>query len=161
MKALFAILLVAGTVQTTPAFAQSSTASPLLRRWPGDGSRLPVGAEAGPKSVTFTFADAGGGKWATDVAIVDAAGVQMHSSATVALDGTSVPIKGATLEADTVALKSPAPNVLIMGLAKDGHPASTRIYAVAPDGQTLVETSVYAGDNGVPIMRTYYLTRLR
>lgn len=161
MKALLAILLLVGLTHNASVLAASSAASPLLGTWAVDTARLPMAPEARPKSVTFIFTEAGEGKWTTDVAIVDAAGVQLHSFATVALDGTSVPIKGATLEADTVALKHPAPNVLIMALAKDGHPASTRIYAVAPDGQTLVETSVYAGDNGVPIMRTYYLKRVR
>lgn len=160
MKALLATLLCAGLMQNAAVFA-APAASPLLGTWAVDTARLPMPPEARPKSVTFTFADAGEGKWATDVAIVDVAGVQMHYFATVALDGTSVPIKGATLEADTVALKSPAPNVLVMGLAKDGHPASTRIYAVAPDGKTLIETSVYFGDNGAPIMRTHYFTRVR
>jgi hypothetical protein len=161
MKAWFAVLPFVLAMHSAMALAQPPAASPLLGQWAVDVSRLPMAPEARPKSVTFTFADAGEGKWATEVAIVDPAGVQLRSFATVALDGTSVPIKGATLEADTVALKHPVPNVLIMALAKDGHPASTRIYSVAADGKTLVETSVYADDKGVPVMRTYELTRIR
>ena len=90
----------------------------------------------------------------------DAGGVQMHSVSTAALDGSAAPIKGG-MEADTVALQSPGSNVLIMALSKGGVPGSTRIYTAAPDGKSLVETAVYFGDHGVPIMRTHYFTRVR
>ena len=74
MKALVAMLLAAAAVQVAPAHAQSSNASPLLGSWAVDVSRLPIPPAARPKSVTFTFSDAGGGKWTTSVDIVDAGG---------------------------------------------------------------------------------------
>lgn len=160
MKASIAVVLLCGLIQGTAALAASPAASPLLGRWAVDTARLPLAPQARPKSVTFTFADAGGGKWKTEVDIVDAGGVQIHSVATSALDGSSAPIKGGT-EADTVALENPSPSVLIMALSKGGVAGSTRIYTVADDGKSMVETAVYFGDHGVPIMRTHYLTRLR
>lgn len=160
MKALFAVLLLAGAMHNAPALAHSSSASPLIGSWTVDVSRLPTPPAARPKSATITFGDAGSGKWITHVDIVDAGGGESHAVGTSALDGTASPVQGSP-EADTVALKSPAPNVLVMALAKDGHPASTRIYAVAADGKSLVETAVYFDDNGVPIMRTHYFTRVK
>jgi hypothetical protein len=38
---------------------------------------------------------------------------------------------------------------------------STRIYAVLPDKRSLVETAVYPGKDGVPVMKTNYFTRVR
>ena len=160
MKAVIAILLIAGVIQGAPTLARSSTASPLLGSWAVDVSRLPIPPAARPKSVTFTFSDAGGDKWATHVDIVDASGVASHATSIAALDGTPAPIKD-SIEADTVALKLPAPNVLVMDLVKGGTPASTRVYTVAADGKTLTETVAYAGGNGLPMMRTNYFTRVR
>lgn len=96
MKALLALLLIAGAVQATPAFARSSAASPLLGSWAVDVTRLPIAPSARPKSVTITFSDAGGGKWTTHVDIVDASGVASHVGSTVALDGTAAPVKDAS-----------------------------------------------------------------
>lgn len=160
MKALHAILLVAGVIQTMPALAQSSTASPLLGSWAVDVTRLSIPAAARPKSVTITFSDSGGGKWTTHVDIVDASGSASHAVSHAALDGTVAPVKN-SIEADTVALKLPTPNVLVMDLVKKGIPASTRVYTVAADGKTLTETAAYAGGDGLPMMRTNYFTRVR
>jgi len=160
MKASVAVVLLCGLIQGTTALAAPSTASPLLGSWAVDTTRLPMAPEARPKSVTFTFGDAGAGKWTTEVDIVDAGGAQIHSVSTTALDGSSAPIKGG-IEADTVALKNPSPRVLVMALSKGGIPGSTRIYTVADDGKSMIETSVYFGDHGEPIMRTHYFTRVR
>jgi hypothetical protein len=160
MKALVATLLIAAVIQGAPAAALSSAASPLLGSWAVDVSRLPIPPTARPKSVTITFSDAGGRKWTTHVDIVDANGAASHAVSNAALDGTAAPIND-SLEADTVALKLPAPNVLVMDLVKKGVPASTRVYTVAPDGKTLTESVAYAGGNGLPMMRTNYFTRVR
>jgi len=160
MKTLFAILLIAGVIQSVPALARSSTASPLAGSWAVDVSRLPIPPEARPKSVTITFIDAGSGKWTTHVDIVDGGGSESHAVGTAALDGSATTVTGSN-EADTVAVKMPEPNVLVMALAKGGIPASTRVYAVAADGKSLVETAVYFGGNGLPVMRTNYFTRVR
>lgn len=160
MKALVATVLIAGVIQVAPVLARSSIASPLLGSWAVDVSRLPIPPAARPKRVTFTFSDAGGGKWTTQVDIVDASGAASHATSTADLDGTPAPITNST-EADTVALKLPAPNVLVMDLVKGGIPASTRVYTAAADSKTLIETASYAGGNGQPMMRTNYFTRIR
>lgn len=121
---------------------------------------MPAPPAQRPRSVRFTFADAGNNKWTTHVDIVYAPGQEIHSVGTAPLDGTLSAVENSP-EADTGAVKQPAPNVLVMALRKEGVLVSTRIYAVMPDGQTLVETAVYPGTDGVPIMKTNYFTRDR
>jgi hypothetical protein len=84
----------------------------------------------------------------------------VHSSGTAALDGTPSAVKNSP-EADTAAVKLPSPDVLVMALLKNGVLVSTRIYAVLPGNRSLVETAVYPGKDGVPVMKTNYFTRVR
>jgi hypothetical protein len=160
MRSFFAILLFAAAIQTAPATAQTS-ASPLFGTWAVDVSRLPMPPEARPKSVTFTFRDAGAGKWTTNVDIVGGDGSERHMATTYAPDGTPSPIEGDKAEADTGAVKLPTPSVMVLALGKRGIPASTRVYTVAPDGKTMLETAVYFGNDGKPVMRTNYFSRVR
>lgn len=162
MKIVFAIVLAAFSVLSGSALASSPGASPLVGSWAVDVSRLPIPPLARPKSVTITFADAGGGAWITHVDIVDAGGVESHAVGTATLDGKPTPVTGSA-EADMAAVEMPVPNVLVLSLGKGGSPASTRIYAVAPDGKTMIETVVYFWDRGQPIppMRTNYFRRVR
>lgn len=160
MKALVSILLAAVLIQHAPAFARSPSASPLVGSWAVDVSRLPIPPEARPKSVTFAFNDAGNGKWSTQVDIVNADGTKLHSQGIAPLDGTPTAVKD-SIEADITAVKMPAPNVLIMQLGKGGIPASTRIYTVAADGKSMIETAAYFDQHGKPILRTNYFTRVR
>lgn len=157
MKALLGTLLLAVAVPATPASAAS--ASPLLGSWAVDLSRLPMPPEARPKSVTITYSDAGGGKWRADVDVLRPDGSKDHAESVYPLDGTPVPVAG-NFEADTTAARLPEANVMIMALAKGGVPASTRIYAVAPDGKTMTETAVYFRD-GKPVMRTNHFVRVK
>jgi hypothetical protein len=161
MKRVVSILLVAGAVAGTPALAQASNTSPLLGTWAVDVSRLPMPPEARPKSVTFTFSDVGGGKWTTKVDILGGDGSERHMASTYALDGTPAAIQGDTAEADVGAVKLPAPNVMVLELGKNGGPASTRVYTVAPDGKTMIETAAYPGNDGKPSIRTNYFNRVR
>lgn len=159
MKTFFALLLTAGLLTGTPLLAKTAESSPLAGKWAVDVSRIPVPPEARPKSVTITFGDAGG-KWSTQVDIANADGTQLHAEGTAPLDGTPTPVTG-SLEADITAVKMPSPHVLVMQLGKGGVPASTRIYTVAADGKTMVETVAYFGQDGKPILRTNYFTRVR
>ena len=121
---------------------------------------MPLPPDQRPKSVRFTFGVEGDNKWTTHVDIVYAPGNEVHSVGTAALDGTLSPVKDSP-EANGAALKLPAPNVLVMALQEDSVLVSTRIYSVLPDGRELVETAVYPGKNGLPVMRTNYFTRVR
>ena len=143
----------------TPVHAQSAAPSPLFGAWSVDVSKLPIPPEFRPQRVVITFSDAGALQWKTDVEIVDAAGRSTHQISVHDLNGTPVPITNG-LEADIVSARSPAPGVLILALGKGGIPASTRIYTVQPDGVSMTETAVYFGEDGKPIMRTNYFTRV-
>ncbi|WP_130618851.1 hypothetical protein [Dyella amyloliquefaciens] len=153
-------LTAAATSGSSTEIATHFTASPLLGSWTLDTSRMPVPPAQRPRSVRFTFADAGNNTWTTHVDIVYAPGEEVHSVGTAPLDGTLSAVENSP-EADTGAVKQPAPNVLVMALRKGGVLVSTRIYSVMPDGQSLVETAVYPGNDGVPIMKTNYFTRVR
>ena len=76
------------------------------------------------------------------------------------LDGRPTPVKS-NFEADVSATFMPRPEVLIMPLAENGNPASTRIYSVKPDGLSMVETVAYFGADGQPVLRRNYFSRLR
>lgn len=160
MKMFFTILLAAVLVHDVPALAGTSKPSPLVGTWAVDVARLPMPPEARPKSVTIAFSDAGEGKWTTRVDIVDAGGGKNHAEGTAPLDGTPTPVTG-SMETDITAVKMPEPHVLVMQLGKGGNPASTRVYAVAADGKTMVETAAYFGQDGKPILRTSYFKRVR
>jgi hypothetical protein len=142
-------------------FAAASAASPLLGTWAVDVSRLPVRAEARPKSVTFTFTEVDGAKWKTDVDIRGGDGSERRMTSTCALDGSPCTISGDTMEADSAAMKLSQGNVLVIALTKEGAPASTRIYAAAPDARTMIETAVYFTEEGKPVMRTNYFSRVK
>ncbi len=163
MKTLATILLVVGLLQGAPAAtqsvpAQAAAASPLLGRWSLDVSRLEAG---GPKSVTIAFGNAPDGKWTMSVDILGADGSLRHTTGSYTLDGSPSHALGDTAEADIGAMKLPAPNTLVLGLTKHGVPASTRIYAVAPDGKSMTETASYFGRDNLPVLKTSYFTRMR
>jgi hypothetical protein len=160
MKVFFAILLGAVLLPGVPTLASSADGSPLIGSWTVDVTRLPMPPQARPKSVTVTFSDSGPGKWTTNVDIVDSTGAESHSVGTNSLDGMPAPVTG-SIEADVAAVKMPAPNVLVLMLAKEGIPGSTRIYSVSADGKTMIETATYFGDKGQPLMRTHYFSRVR
>lgn len=155
-----AMLLAVGAAQTALAVERPPATSPLLGSWTVDLSRLPLPPAARPKRVTITFGDAGDGRWTTEVDIVDAAGTATHAVGTATLDGTPEAVEGSS-EADIAALTQPTQDVLVMSLGKQGRPASTRVYAVARDGRTMVETAAYFGTDGRPIMRTTHFSRVR
>ncbi|MBB3228508.1 hypothetical protein FHW69_003150 [Luteibacter sp. Sphag1AF] len=154
--ACVAVVATSTTLAAGPA--APATMSPLLGSWLLDTSRLPMPPDQRPKSVRFTFADAGSNKWATKVDIVYASGEEVHSVSKPGLDGTYVNLDSSP-EADHVALTHPVPNVLVMALQQDGVLVSTRIYSVAPDGNNLVETVVYPGNDNTRVMRLNHFTR--
>ncbi|HEX7803683.1 MAG TPA: LuxR family transcriptional regulator [Pseudoxanthomonas sp.] len=159
MKTMIAAALAAVVLQTVPAFAKQPTPSPLAGRWAIDVEKLPIPPEARPKSVTLDFHEADGGKWTTKVEILDQNGGKMHAEATLPLDGTPGKVNG-NYWADVSAMKMPAPNVLVMQLVDHGNPASTRVYSVSGDGNTLTETKAFFGKDGSPILQTNLFTRV-
>jgi len=160
MKLLPAVLIALALAQAHTVHAEPSAIATLAGQWAVDVSRLPIPAEVRPRSVTVTFAEAAGGRLATRVEVVDAAGAISYAESVAELNGSPVAVKG-NLEADTAAAAMPAPGVLIMQLARSGVPGSTRVYTVAADRKSMIETAANFGDDGRPFMRTNYFSRLR
>jgi hypothetical protein len=160
MKMLLACLLAAAALPVAPADARPSTDAGLAGSWAVDVSRMPLPPAARPKSVTITFRDAGDGKLAMDVVIVDAAGAESRMASTAPLDGTPVALEP-NPEADSAAMRMPGPNVLVLGLGRNGMPASTRTYAVDAGGEAMTEIASYVGTDGKPLLRVNHFTRVR
>lgn len=55
-----------------------------------------------------------------------------------------MPVGGNFAEINSVALRQPDPETLVMTLAKGGERFSTRVYTVAKDGRSMTETIVWA-----------------
>jgi hypothetical protein len=140
--------------------AEPKVRADLLGSWTVDTSRLPIPAEARPKSVTITFSDEGADRLRTRVEVIDPAGARLEAEGVTPLDGSPTPVTS-NFEADVSATTMPRPDVLIMQLAKNGSPASTRIYSVGVDGRTMIETVAYFRPDGQPVLRKNYFARLR
>lgn len=160
MKRLAAILLLCALPPANALAADETPNTALFGAWAVDTSRLPMPPAARPRSVTLTFSAAGKGHVRIQVAIVDPAGEKREADGVTPLDGTPTQL-AANFEADASATLMPRPEVLILQMAKDGSPASTRIYAVNPDGDSMIETVAYFDAEGRPKLRKNYFTRLR
>jgi hypothetical protein len=158
MKTLLAPLIAIALLHSTPAFAESPGGSPVLGRWLLQVDKLTTPPETHPKRVDLDFHDAGDGKIATHVVIVDRNDHAMESQSVLSLDGTPGKATG-TYWVDLCAAKMPAPNVLVMQFAYQGQPTSTRVYSVGADG-VLTETEAYFKPDGTPAMRTAFFTRV-
>ena len=141
------------------AFAAEPRA-PLLGSWALDLMRSEIPPEARPRSVTITYRDAGAGKWNTTVNIVGSNGHKIDATATYPLDGTPAAGTGYP-NVDTIAVKVPAPNVMVAAFYKEGMPRSTRTYIVSADGRTMTENIVWLNLNGKPEIATNRFSRVK
>lgn len=142
--AALALALAAGTA-TMPETAdtvQAVQAAPLAGTWSLDVARLPENER--PEAVTITFTPQPDGRMHTLVWIANRDGGTIKAESTAATDGLAVPVGGNFAEIDSVALRQPAPDTLVMTLAKGGTRVSTRVYTVARDGRSMTETIVWA-----------------
>jgi len=140
---------VGATMPTAP--------SPLVGRWSLDVARVP--AEERPQSVLITFQPASGDRWTTRVEITAADGAMLYADSTAGVDGVAVPVGGTMAFIDSVSLRQPEANTLVMTLGKDGVPMSTRVYTVAKDGQSMTETIIWTGAD-LPKLETTHFARI-
>lgn len=142
--AALALVLASGTATMPEAAetAQAAAAAPLAGKWSLDVARLPENER--PLGVTITFTPEADGRWHTLVWIENRDGGTIKAESTAATDGVPVPVGGNFAEIDSVALRQPAPDTLVMTLAKGGERFSTRVYTVAKDGRSMTETIVWA-----------------
>ena len=160
MKTFAALLLAVSVIFQSSLAAEAKAGSALLGAWAVDTSRLPLPPAARPKSVIVSFSAEGSDQLRTKVEVIDPTGSKLEAEGVTPLDGSPIPVKS-NFEADTSATTMPRPEVLIMQLAKNGNPASTRIYAVSPDGNSMIETVAYFDGNGRPVLRKNYFSRIR
>jgi DNA-binding CsgD family transcriptional regulator len=140
----------------TPNAVYSAAAKqlPLAGSWSLDASQMPE--KERPQRVTMTFGASQGGKWTTRVEIVAPDGSIRHSESTAALDGVAAPITGNMDFIDSVALRQPAPDTLVMTLGKAGSRVSTRVYTVAKDLKSMTETIVWSSDSRQKLETTHF-----
>ena len=142
--------------QVGTADAVYSTASrqlPLAGSW-SLASAMPENER--PQRVTMIFRASQDGKWTTRVEIVAPDGSSRHAESTAALDGVPVPVTGNMDFIDTVALRQPAPDTLVMTLGKAGARVSTRVYTVAKDMKSMTETIVWSSDKLQKLETTHF-----
>ena len=160
MKPFAVVLLVGATFAQSALAVEPKTNIALVGSWIVDTTRLPMPPNARPKSVTITFSEEGTDRVRTKVEVVDPAGARLDAEGVTPLDGSPTPVKS-NFEADVSATTMPRPEVLIMQLAKNGSPASTRVYAVSADGNSMIETVAYFRPDGQPALRKNYFSRVR
>lgn len=168
-RLLFAAMATLSPVLAAPAAAQPAAAagqaaaqsapSPFLGTWELDLTRMPDTYGPPPKRVTFTFEDAGSGLWRTTVEILGRDDSVRRGTIQYRRDGRAVQNEGDRFEADSAAFSSPAPNVLVMCLAKDGR-ASTRTYVISPDGREMTEAAANVDGGGTPFVRSFHFRRV-
>jgi DNA-binding CsgD family transcriptional regulator len=137
--------------------AATMAQSPLAGRWSLDVGKIPE--EERPAAVTITFTPEADGRWHTLVIIENRDGGVIKAESTAALDGVAVPVGGSMAEIDSVSLRQPEPDTLVMTLGKDGKRVSTRVYSVAEPGKSMTETIVWPSD-GMPAIVTTTFKRV-
>jgi DNA-binding CsgD family transcriptional regulator len=135
----------------SPAEPTAAATSQLAGRWSLDIAKIP--ADERPRAVTIAFAPASRGRWHTVVTVEAPDGTVRKAESTAALDGEAVPVTGSMAGIDSVSLRQPDANTLVMTLGKGGQRVSTRVYTVAAHGLTMTETIVWAAE-GMPQMVT-------
>lgn len=140
-----------------PAVATAAEESPLAGRWSLDIEKIP--ADERPRAVTIAFAPAAGGRWHTVVTVEAPDGAIQRAESTASLDGVAAPVTGSMAAIDSVSLRQPEANTLVMTLGKGGQRVSTRVYTVAAHGLTMTETIVWAAE-GMPQMVTTTFHRI-
>lgn len=163
LHAAAATLFVGG-----PAFAQSGASrasaaeqSPFLGEWELDLTRMPDSYGPPPKRVTYTFDDVGSGQWRTKIDIIAPDDSVRHMAVQYRRDGKMAPGEGDTSEADSAAMNSPAPNVLVMGLSKNKTLGAVRVYAISADGKEMTESAANVDNTGTPFVRNFHFRRIR
>lgn len=161
--AALGLALSAGTMLPQPAetappvAAAPVAASPLAGRWSLDVAQIPAAER--PRAVTIAFSPAAGGRWHTLVTILAPDGSERVAESTAGLDGVAVPVTGSMNMIDSVSLRQPDPDTLVMTMGKAGKRVSTRVYTVARGGQSMTETIVWAAE-GMPDIVTTTFSRI-
>lgn len=145
----------------TAASPAREPSSPFLGTWELDLSRMPATYGPAPRRVTYRFEDIGAAKWRTVVDVTAPDNSVRNMVVDHTRDGSAAPGTADTSEADSAAFLSPAPDTLVMSLAKNGMLGSVRVYRVAADGRTMTESAASVNGDGAPFVRMFHYRRLR
>ena len=157
-----AVLVLGVPVVARPgAISPATEQSPFLGEWELDLTRMPDTYGPPPQRVTFKFEDVGSDQWRTVVEITGQDGSVRHMAVQYRRDGRAVQGEGDSAEGDSVAINSPASNVLVMSMAKDKHPSGVRVYAISADGQEMTESAANVDQDGAPFVRSFHFRRIR
>lgn len=166
-RTLFLPLAAAALVANGPAIAQPENAHPsaadqssFLGEWELDLTRMPDTYGPPPKRVIYTFKDVGSGKWRTEIDITGRDDSVRHVAIQYLRDGRAVPGEGDT-EGESVAVNSPAPNVLVMSMSRNKGLESVRTYAISADGKEMTESAADVNEAGEPFVRNFHFKRVR
>ncbi len=158
-----AIASFAGQAPAQPSQTKSrvTALSPFTGRWELDLTRMPSTYGPPPKRVVYDFQDTEGGKARLIVDITAQDDSVRHMAVSYRPDGTTVRSEGETIEADSAAIMTPAPNVLVLNLARAKMPGSVRVYIVSASGNEMTESAAALDARGEPFVRNFHYTRLR
>jgi len=159
--AMIAVVMASAPAMSAPAPqpAQQPAASPFFGQWKLETASTPTSGDAAPAGVTAEFADGGAGIWNTTYVITAKDGSARRMTSRERLDGKAVPIAGDQTVADSVAMTTPSPGILVMGLTKGGTLASVRVYTVSADGSEMIENATFVGDDGKPMVSRFRWVR--
>lgn len=135
--------------------------SPFLGEWELDLTRMPGTYGPPPKRVIYTFKDVGLGQWLTKIDITAPDESVRHIAIQYRRDGQAVQGEGDKADGDSAAVNSPAPNLLVMSLAKNKGLESVRVYAISADGKEMTESAADVDGAGVPFVRNFHFKRVR
>ncbi len=135
--------------------------SPFMGQWELDVTRMPSTYGPPPKQVIYSFQADGEGKWRMVVDVTGQDGSVRHMAASFRPDGTMATSEGETSEADSVAVMTPASNVLVLNIGKAKMLGSVRVYIVSPNGTEMTESAAAVNGNGEPFVRNFHYKRLR
>lgn len=168
LHAAAAVLMVGGPVSAQPVDpgraapgATAAAPSPFLGEWELDLARMPDDYGPSPKRVMFTFQDVGSGEWLTRIEITATDDSVRRVSIRYRRDGQAVQSEGDMAEGETAAFNAPAPDVLVMSIAKNGSLAGVRVYAISADGAEMTESASGVRNGGVPFVRNFHFRRVR
>ncbi|MBX3592953.1 MAG: hypothetical protein KF783_00640 [Sphingomonas sp.] len=114
-----------------------------------------------PRKVTYSFRDIGEGQWRTTIEIVAPDASVRKVSIRYRRDGQPAQSQGDNVDGDSAALLSPASDVLVMSIAKDGHLGSVRTYSISANGEEMTESAASVDQNGAPFVRVFHFRRVR
>ena len=168
LQAVAAAFIVGGPAMAQPAdpgraasVATAAEPSPFLGEWELDLTRMPEDYGPPPKRVTFTFEDVGSDEWLTRIAITAPDDSVRRVAIRYRRDGQAVQSEGDMAEGETAAFRSPAPDVLVMSITKNGSLAGVRVYTISAGGNEMTESASGVRSGGVPFVRNFHFRRIR